>query len=245
MKKNTVLSIVLLLSLLLSACSVAVQGGAVQAEAAASTPAPKTGAGEATAQAPAPNTTPPAGGAAMGASMALQLALGTVKLEETDYPVDADQARQLLPLWKAARSLSQSETTAQAEVDALFRQIQNTLTPEQMQAITAMDLSMQDMAAVGEQLGLALAPGGGFGNADPEMQATMQAARESGQMPPGGGPEGGMPGGGPPGGGDFGGGLSPEAQQTAMAERSARGATLGLPSELMDALIAFLETKIQ
>lgn len=242
MRKTTLLSIVLALALLLSACSVTVQDETTQVEAAASTAVPQVGSGKAAA--PALDVTAPAGGAEMEIPLALQLALGTVKLDDSDYPVDAEQARQLLPLWKAARSLSQSETVAAAEVDALFKQIEKTMTPEQMQAITDMQLSMQDMAAVAEKLGLQLGPGGGAGNASPEMQATMQAARESGQMPPGG-PGGGMPGGGPPGGGEFGGELSPEARQTAEAERGGRGATLSVPSELLEALITFLETKIQ
>ncbi|MBN1149530.1 MAG: hypothetical protein JXA78_19875 [Anaerolineales bacterium] len=175
-----------------------------------------------------------------------QLALSAFKLEETDYAIDAKQAEKLLPLWKTARSLSQSETVAQEEVQAVFKQIENTLTPEQMAAIEDMELSFQDMGDIAEKYGIELG-GGRFGDLSPEMQATMQAARESGQGSPGGFGGQGFPGGGPGGGmGDASGGFSPEAAQTQMAAGSGpRGATLGLNSALLDAIIEFLEAKLQ
>ncbi len=174
--------------------------------------------------------------------LALQLALGTFKLEETDYPVDAEQATALLPLWKAARSLSQSDTVAAAELQAVVNQIQETMMPEQLQVISTMDLTFQDMAVIAEELGLEIGAGR-FGDISPEMQTTMQAARESGQIPPGG--FGGVPRASP--GGGFGGemGLSPEQQQTAVAERGGlRQLGLGLPQPLLDAMIEFLEAKV-
>ena len=79
--------------------------------------------------------------------LALQLALGTFRLEETDYAVDAEQAAALLPLWKAARSLGQSETAASQEVEAVIKQIEGAMTNEQLTAIGAMNLSMKDFAA--------------------------------------------------------------------------------------------------
>ena len=51
------------------------------------------------------------------------LILGTLKLEDTDQAITADQASELLVLWKAMRVLSSSDTTSQAELDALFQQI--------------------------------------------------------------------------------------------------------------------------
>ena len=185
----------------------------------------------------------------------MQLMLGTVKLDETEYAVDAEQASQLLPLWKALDSLSESDTVAQVEYDALVSQIEDTMTSEQNEAIASMNLTMQDMAGVMETLGVE-SNFGRFGDIDPEMQATMEAARESGDFPgggpggdfPGGGPGGDFPGGGPGGGfGAFGGAeMDPSARETAMAERGGmRGARSGINSFLLDSIIKFLEAKIQ
>ena len=50
----------------------------------------------------------------------MQLMLGTVLLDGTKHAVDADQAEDLLPLWKVLNNLSGSEIAAQAEVDAVI-----------------------------------------------------------------------------------------------------------------------------
>ncbi|MBC8508776.1 MAG: hypothetical protein ISR58_15705 [Anaerolineales bacterium] len=170
----------------------------------------------------------------------MQLLIGTVKLDESENAIDAEQAAELLPLWKALRSLSESETAASAEVEALVNQIQDSMTSEQIEAIEAMELSMSDFADVRETLGIE----GGFGDITPEMQATMEAARESGEFPTGGRPGGDIPGGGQgPGGGQE---LSAEARQTAIAERGGtRGAGLGLNTALLEGIIEFLETMSQ
>ena len=173
--------------------------------------------------------------------------LGVVMLEETDAAVDADQASQLLPLWKALRSLGKSETAAQAELDAVFAQIEETMTIEQISTIAAMELTMQDTARVAEILGVELSNfGGRSGEITPEMQATREAARESGEFP-GGGPGGGMGlGGGQGPGGQGGAEMDPAARETAIAERGgARGAGFGLNTVLLDAIIEFLEGKTQ
>ena len=60
--------------------------------------------------------------------VSLQLMMGTVLLEETDYPVDADQAAELLPYWQVLQSLTGSERAAQAEVDAVFSSIEEAMT---------------------------------------------------------------------------------------------------------------------
>ena len=178
-----------------------------------------------------------------------QLALGTFLLEETDNSVNPAQAAELLPLWKAARSLSQSETVAEAELNAVFNQIQTTMTSEQLAAITDMQLTGEDMAQVAEEIGLSFGfgAGGGFGNLTPEQQATAQAARESGQGSPGdgflrGGNPGGQGEGGFPGAG--GGQLSPEQQATMVVRRAERG-NVGARFALIfaDPLIELLEVR--
>jgi hypothetical protein len=183
----------------------------------------------------------------------LQLMLGTVKLDETEFAIDSAQASELLPLWKALRSLASSDTTAQAEVDAIINQIHDTMTEDQLNTIEAMGLSMQDMAGVAQTLGLEFGSGGRFGEITPEMQSTMEAMRQNGQFPGGGEfPEGG-PGGGfiigggqDPGGGFGGAGMDPSVRETAIAERGGSGGQgFGINTQLLDAIITFLEAKIQ
>ncbi len=243
-KTNILISIILLGLILLTACSASAQSNTGQAGVEAGS-----SAGEAAVQGAGLATTPVPG--AGDEPLAMLLALGTLRLEDTDYPVDAEQASALLPLWKAARSLSQSDTVATEELQAVIDQIQETMKAEQLAALTAMSLTFEDIGALAEELGLELGFGGGrFGDLSPEMQATMQAARESGQFPPGGfGDGGGFPGDGPGGGfgqGGQGGVLSPEQRQTAIAERGGfRRAGLGVPAQLLDVVIEFLEAKVQ
>jgi len=128
--------------------------------------------------------TPMPGG---GVSDSMRLVLGILSLADSNTPLTTEQAAAMLPLWKAVRSLGDSDTAAQAEIDALYTQIHGTLTDEQLQAIDAMALDGQSMASLAESLGIDTGFAGGFGGirgtASPEMQATMQALRESGQRP--------------------------------------------------------------
>ncbi|MCB9133816.1 MAG: hypothetical protein H6636_00205 [Anaerolineales bacterium] len=200
----------------------------------------------------------------------MQLALGTFALEETDYAITAEQAAELLPLWKAAKALADNETLTAEEYQAIYTQIEDTLTAEQMNAIKTIDMSSDAMTALREKYGLSVG-GGNFdpANLSPEQQATREAFQQSrqnggttggsgfsGGVPPDGGVTGGGPGGGGfPGGGPGGGlggdgtGFSPEAQQTAIASGAGGGRQFGgngaLPSTFYDAIITFLEGKIQ
>jgi hypothetical protein len=172
---------------------------------------------------------------------ALKFALGTFLLDDTNYAIDADQAAQFLFLWKAARSLSESETTASQEIEAVVTQIGNNFSPEQLKEIDSMEIAFQDIGEIAEILGLEFGGGGRFADMTPEMQATMEAGRESGEFPRGGF-GGGVPGGGP--GGGQGAGLSPEARETAIAARGEfNRAGIGVPVPFLDALIEFLEAK--
>ena len=180
-----------------------------------------------------------------------QLMLGTLKLEGTELGVDPSQAAELLVLWKAARSLSESDNVATAEMDAIFKQIQDAMTAEQIDAIAAMQVTREDMNQLAQDLGLSFGLGaGGFENMTPEMQATAQAARESGQSPGGGvpGAGGGFGRGGGLPGGEAGGAeqLSPEQRTALQAERSERG-NIGarFTLVLVDPLIELLEARSQ
>lgn len=197
---------------------------------------------------------PVAGGTPEGGAPTLptvmQMLVGTFKLEGTDQAVDAEQAAKLLPLWKAYNSLSSSDSVAQKEVTALVKQIENTMTSKQRQAITEMKLSFQDMSAVARAQGIEMA----MGSPGQRGAGGAQGAMPEGGMPPeamgGGMPGGGMPGGGgggmPPGGGGpggggpggFGGGQS-SSESSSVTNFGPQGTTA-----LIEALIKLLETKV-
>jgi len=149
-------------------------------------------------------------------------------------------ANDLLPLWKAVRSLSSNSTAAPQEMSALFTQIQETMTPEQIAAISAMHLTRADTAQIAQEMGLNFG-GGGSGNFTPEQRATAQAAQQSGQGFPGGG----FPGGGFPGGGQ-GGGFNSQQRQTPIAGQGGQSRTTqGVNPLILDTIIKFLQAKVQ
>lgn len=191
----------------------------------------------------APATVSQTGSAAGSLSGSTLLLLGTLKLDGADQAVTAAQAKELLPLWQVYQSLSTSDTAAQAEITALEKQIEETMTKEQMQAIQAMNLTPQDSFAILQQMGL----GGGRGQSS-NNSANRQNNNGNNFMPPGGGapPDGG--GGGFPGQGgggnqgDGGQGFSPEQIATAQAARSQQsGGGNFMQSGLLNALIQYLQ----
>jgi len=179
-----------------------------------------------------------------------RLGFGTLLLEETENAVDPAQAAELLPLWKAAKSLSESDTVAEAEMEAIFNQIQDTMTPEQLSAISEMEITGDEMAQLLEDLGISF----GFGSLTPEMQATAEAAGASGEgFPAGGIPGGGFSGDGQGSGGGLGpgggpgfdtGNLTAEQQATMEARRAERGGSINrMALVFVDPLIELLEER--
>ena len=186
-------------------------------------------------------------------SVAAQLALGTVQLEETEQAVSETQAAELLPLWQAYQTLSQSDTTAAVELEALAGQIQRAMTAEQVQAIAGMDLTadtLTEMQASGE-LGF-----GGFARGDEASGATgatngdfqtleggMAGGGPPGDFAAGGGPGGGgggaMPGGAMPGGGFAGG----EISEDDLATREAAFADMD-PAEMQTRMLTGMVVRL-
>jgi len=168
-----------------------------------------------------------------------RLALGIIKLEDSTQPVTAEQAGQLVMFWKALRNITAEDTAVEAEKTALIKQIQGTLTGDQQKAIETMDLDFSSMSEVATKLGIQM--GGGMGSLTQEQQATRQAAMSSGGFDPGA--QGGAPGGGGPpmGGGMMGetGGF-PGQQDSESVGMPNPGSGLGLPDQLVEALIQFL-----
>ncbi len=224
MKKISILSILLIASFVLSACA----------------------AKEAT---PVANDIPVANGTPAPGQNPLseqeQLIVGSFNLEGTQNAITPEQALELLPLWQTMKALSTSDTAATQEIEALVKQIQETMTAEQTQAITSMDLTRIAMFNFIQEQGIetTLANRGG------QREGTNS---EGGFQPPdgfvpgqGGGPGGGQGGG--PGGGDIQ-NLSPEQQatmQARIAERTANGGTFTqrVDPAVYDALINLLKSK--
>lgn len=191
-----------------------------------------------------------------------RLAFGTLALEGTDQAVTPEQAQALLPLWKAVKSLSASDTASAEEIAALYEQIVEALTAEQIQAIQGLSLSPEDTRALLEKVGVEMQmPGGGGPNPEDLSQderatriAQFQAQGGGGQFQPGGGRQGGggMPGGGGPGGFPPGGALPeggggmgrPEMQGTPDPAMGGRGGFRGgFNLLLVDPLIELLQER--
>ncbi len=191
------------------------------------------------------------GSGARGYPPQMQLSMGTFLLEDTDLAVTPEQAAELLPLWKAVLSLSESDTAAQAEIDALYDQIEETMTSEQMQAIAEMNPTQEDIASLMDSLGLDnVDAAGGFqgGNLpdgfDPD---NLPEGFGPGNFPEGGqmGPGAGQGQGQGLGRGMFGGDLDPETLATMEARREEMGGSFRNRANLflVEPLIEMLEER--
>lgn len=163
-----------------------------------------------------------------------QLAVGTLKLEEGGQDVTAEQAEELVVYWQVYKELSQSETAAQAEMDGLVAQIQETMTGPQLQAITDMALIQQDVLTAMQ----------GMTVVSSDSSDTMVRSPSGGSMPAGGPPDG---SGALPDGGiamDVS-GVAPAVDQAQNTQSSAGlSGTAVVPSTLIDAVIESLQQRI-
>jgi len=150
----------------------------------------------------------------------VQLLIGTLLLEDTPNAVTVEQAKELLPLWQMFRTLRQSGTASQIEIDAVIGQIEDTMTPVQTAAIKEMELTPASVRSLMRERGLGRS-GNGNGTKKGGFRAPTGGFSRTGQGP---GSKG---------------NLSPEARQTTVAERfnSAVG------NALMDAIIQLLESR--
>jgi hypothetical protein len=169
--------------------------------------------------------------------LAESLVVGTFKLEGTPNAITPAQATALVPLWQAYAQLTSSNTAAQAEIDSVVSQIQSTMTSQQLQAITAMKLTRQDLATEMTALGIT----NGFvanGTTTPRAPgAAGGGGRGGGGFFTGGGGGGGFGGFG--GGGTSGTRPTPNPTQEALRTQF----TNRIPTPLMNALISLLQKK--
>ena len=158
----------------------------------------------------------------------------------------------LLPLWETLESLVSSNTAASQEVDAVVSQIQQTMTPAQVSAITAMKLTQQDVMSLMSQAGVS--PNGANATTTPMAMNGLPSGANSQGGGGGGGPSGGGPAGGPPAGGAPGGGMPSAGGIDPGAMGGAGGASTTpqavrqmpnqVPAPLLNALIELLQKKI-
>lgn len=165
-----------------------------------------------------------------------KLAVGILKLEGTAHAIESAEAKELLPLFMAIKTLSTNTNTAPAEISALNKQIENTLKPEQITAIEEISLTSADLRTLMSEYGL------GNNNSTRNSGITNSAARM------GGGDFGpGVPG-GIPGLGNAGQTAStsnvqatPNAAQVAQTARQTAGS---LNLTFAEPVIKLLESKI-
>jgi hypothetical protein len=167
--------------------------------------------------------------------LSMKLSMGTLMLEETAYAVTPEQAEELLPLWQMLRALQESGTSSQVEVEAVYEQIQQAMTSDQLAAIE--EMSPEDMQALMQEL----RPGRQGDLESDEGETRGFGPPEGGMMVmpgPEGGGEGMMMGPGGPGAiGD----ASAEERATVMAGRGGMGLAFG--GAFTEQVIEFLEER--
>jgi len=168
-----------------------------------------------------------------------RLILLTFTLEDTDQAVTPAQAQDLLPLWKAARAINNSDNAADQELDAVYRQIAETMTAGQLSMMNDGDIDMQAFSQIMQQYGVSARS-----QSDSSDNTTGFSPGAGGGFGGGPGAGGGIPGGGAPPA-DFAGGASPDAAgaQTTGTAGGRQGAGSGAAQFLLDPLIELLKAR--
>jgi hypothetical protein len=198
-KKIIVIPILSILALLLTACGAS--AGPSQSNLANGSSGANSGS----------SNLAPANGTSAADPSGLQLAAGMLKLDGTSNAVTAQQAAQLLPLWQSLQQNASTSapqgtpgvgpnTAMMQQMNAQFVLIQKAMTPAQIQAITAMNLSRQDIVTTFQQAGISMGQAGGGGGFMPNggtftpPQGTPPAAGTPGAFQRNGGFGGGRQG---------------------------------------------------
>jgi hypothetical protein len=200
------------------------------------------------------------------ATMTVEQKMGfaILKMDGSPTALTAQQAKDMLPLWQALKSMETSNTASADEITAIFTQMKDTLTAEQVSAVQKMTWTQADMTALMQQYGVQMGGGqggfGGNGTLSPEQQATRTARfaaggnnRQGGGFPQGGPGGAGAPGGaGGPGGfpqdggpGGFGGNgaSTPGAATRTPSPAQLNRQMIGLNSIFINPVIQLLTTK--
>jgi predicted small secreted protein len=212
-KKITVLSVLLVLSFILASCNTGVNATGVQSTAAA----------------------------VSGTSLKEKLGSGILNLENTDLAVTSSQAEELLVLWRGVSAIGTKQITAQQEIDALYEQIQESLTAEQLAAIEKM--TQEDVSAVVSKYGSSASTQAQPAASSSSSKSSSQAQMGGGGMPPDMGGGGGdmMTMGG---GGDMGGTTQTKTEQASAAPSQAQSSGSDANVVLAEAIINLLKGRV-
>lgn len=161
-----------------------------------------------------------------------KLGIGIIKLEDTTHALTAEQASDLLPLWKAIKSLSDDSTTASAEMIALYDQVQEGLTSEQVAEIDQLVVDQTVMSEMVQQYGTQTAKTDG-------EDTSSSSSQGGGMMPPDGG-------GAPMGGGEGAmmAGVQTSGSQTTQSGQTGTVSISSINVTLADSIIKILQAKI-
>ncbi|NMB54270.1 MAG: hypothetical protein GYA15_06170 [Leptolinea sp.] len=221
MKKSIIIASILVLAGILVACAARQQfpsggpGGGPQSGSAGR----QTGGGASTQTAELP--------------LESKVGIGILKLEGTEQAVDAEEAKDLLVLFKALKTLSTESNTAVDEISALNIQIKNTLKADQLAAIEKMSITMQDLRTLTQSYGVETT---GYSSGTSSSSSRSNFNGGPGGM---GGMIGGMMGGGPESSSST--KATPNAAAALTISRKAAG---GYNLTFADAIIKLLESKI-
>jgi hypothetical protein len=160
-----------------------------------------------------------------------KLAIGILKLEGTDQAVDSQEAKDLLPLFMALKTLSTNNNTAPEEITALNKQIKSTMKADQVSAVEKMTFTSSDIRTLMTEKGVGNS--GSTGNSN----ATQSGGNNFGP----GGP-GGIPGVG--GGGQSNATRVQATPNAAQSAQSARRTAGGLNLTFAQPVIDLLKSKI-
>jgi hypothetical protein len=119
-----------------------------------------------------------------------QLALGMMRLEGTEQAVTPEQAATLLPLWQAIQGRA---LQSGAETNAVLAQTEGQMASEQLAAITAMQLTQEDVQTWAQEQGLSIGAGSDPGQTGGGQNLSEEKRAERMAQP--GGAEGGPPAG--------------------------------------------------
>jgi hypothetical protein len=80
-----------------------------------------------------------------------KLGIGILSLNKAGLPISTEQAAVLLPLWQVVRSLGTDKNASSAELAALYVQIQDTLTADQVAQIEQFTWSQTELTSLVQQ----------------------------------------------------------------------------------------------
>ena len=160
---------------------------------------------------------------------AMELAVGTLRLEGTSQAVDQELAVQLLPYWQLMAELNSNDAAAPEEISAVVENIQAMMTTEQVNAIQDMQLDQSDVTTAIQTAG-----------STSEVSNTNTNSNIISQAPVGGGPGGGMP----MDGGGIGGGPIINSSSGQSVSSSQSSSTTNTTS-LIEQVIKLLENRIK